>query len=89
MSVGHIARIFENAGIPTVTIACSVFASGIVPMMPPRLVLTPFPKGRPLGAPHDEETQMAVLKMALDLLGGAKNAGTVIEADLPYRPTKQ
>ena len=86
--MGHIARILEDAGISTVIIASQVFAARTEPMMPPRLVQTPFPMSRPLGAPNDVETQMAVLQAGLGLLESAENAGTILNPDLPYRPSK-
>ena len=57
-------------------------------MTPPRLILTPYPMGRPLGAPNDAEGQRATLLAALDLLSRAKQAGTIIELNHPYQPNR-
>lgn len=85
MSVGHIARGFEEAGIATVIIATKAFRPRLEAMTPPRLLLTPFPMGRPLGAPHDKAGQRAVLEAALDLLKNASEPGTIVEWERPYR----
>lgn len=85
MSVGHIARAFEEAGIPTVIIAAAAFRPRMEPMTLPRLVLTPYPMGRPLGAPHDVTGQRTTLLAALDLLASATEAGTIVELDHPYQ----
>jgi hypothetical protein len=85
VSVGHIARAFEEVGIPTVIIAAATFRPRMEPMTLPRLVLTPYPMGRPLGAPGDIEGQRTTLLAALDLLANATEAGTIVELDHPYR----
>ncbi len=85
MSVGHVARAFEEAGIPTVIIMSAVFKDHTVAMTPARILLTPHPMGRPLSAPFDTEKQTAVLKAALDLLENATGGGTVIEYAEQYR----
>ena len=86
MSVGHIARSFEEAGIPTVIIAAKAFRPRLEAMTVPRLILTPYPMGRPLGAAQDTEGQRTSLLAALDLLEKATTAGTIVELDHPYRP---
>ncbi|MFK7805503.1 MAG: hypothetical protein AB8G95_27995 [Anaerolineae bacterium] len=85
MSVGHISRAFEEAGIPTVIIAAAAFRPRMEPMTLPRLVLTPYPMGRPLGAPHDVAGQRTTLLAGLDLLASANKVGTIIELDHPYQ----
>jgi len=70
--------VFEAAGIPTIVIAIATFAERLEPMQVPRLLLTPFLMGRPLGAPHDGERQLDVLRMGLDLLETAVSAPTVV-----------
>lgn len=87
MSVGHIARSFEEAGLPTVIIATKAFRPRLEAMQLPRLVLTPYPMGRPIGAPYDVGGQRTTLLAALDLLATATEAGTIIELDHPYQPT--
>ena len=86
VSVGHIARGFEEAGIPTVIIATKAFRPRLETMALPRLVLTPYPMGRPIGAPHDQEGQRTTLLAALELLATAKANGEIIELEHSYRP---
>ncbi|MEM7330507.1 MAG: hypothetical protein AAF490_00355 [Chloroflexota bacterium] len=86
MSVGHIARGFEEAGIPTVIIATKAFRPRLEAMTLPRIILTPYPMGRPLGAPHDAAGQRKILTAALDLLANASKVGTILELDQPYSP---
>jgi hypothetical protein len=54
-------------------------------MQIPRLLLTPFLMGRPLGAPHDGERQMDVLRQGLRLLETAVLAPTVVHYPQPFR----
>ena len=77
MSVGHLARIFESAGISTVVIGIQAFCVRLEAMRLPRLLLTPYLLGRTLGVPHDTTGQFRVLRMALRLLDEAKTGGTV------------
>ncbi len=85
MSVGHIARVIEEAGIPTVIIATKAFRPRLEAMHLPRVVLTPYPMGRPLGAPHDRDGQHKTLLEALTLLQDATAAKTIVELDHPYQ----
>ncbi len=77
MSVGHVARLLEAAGIPTVMIASETFAGRMIPMSIPRLVLTPQPLGRPLGAPGDAARQRFVLEEAKTFLEAATEGASV------------
>lgn len=77
MSVGHVARAMEESGIATVVIASGVFGGRMKAMHLPRLVLTEFPMGRPLGAPNDSKTHREVLLAALDLIENAKESGSI------------
>ena len=79
MSVGHIARTFESAGIPTVAFGIRAFKSRMLLMSIPRLVLTSELLGKTLGRPHDVSTQMRYLKTGLDLLENATEGNTWIE----------
>ena len=79
MSVGHVARLLESAGIPTVIVATETFRPRIEPMSLPRLLLTPHLMGRPLGLAGDVQTQRAVLRAAFDLLESASVGGTIIK----------
>ncbi len=66
-------------------IAIATFAGRLAPMQVPRLLLTPFLMGRPLGAPTDAERQIDVLRMGLSLLETAVAAPTVVHYPHPFR----
>jgi D-proline reductase (dithiol) PrdB len=87
VSVGHVARELERAGMATVVIGSAPHQDRVLAMSLPRLVVTPHPMGRPLGAPHDVERQTEVLLAALDLLDNAVENGSVVEFPGSYRPT--
>ena len=78
MSVGHIARIFELAGIPTITFGVRAFKSKMVPMRIPRLVITPQMMGKSLGIPNDVTTQRMYLEIGLDLLDNASEGDSLV-----------
>ncbi len=84
--MGHVARLLEESGIPTVIIGIQALQKRLTTMPVPRLVSTPHPKGRTVGAPGDVEGQRATIMAALDLLVNAKQGGTVVELNRPYRP---
>ena len=75
--MGHVSRAFEAAGLPTVVIATAVFEGRLRAMQVPRLLLTPFWMGRPLGQPHDVATQLDVVRAGLKLLETAVAAPTI------------
>ena len=77
MSVGHVARLLEEAGIATVIIASRVFETRMRMMSLPRVLLTPFLMGRPVGPPGNPDKQRASVLAALALLDSAQQAGTV------------
>ena len=77
MSVGHIARGFETAGISTVVIAVKSFEARMKMMALPRVLLTPELMGRPLGDPFDKARRKTILKQALALLESASKNGTI------------
>jgi hypothetical protein len=82
--VGHLARLIEEAGIPTVAVYVRAFRHVAEAMRVPRVVITRHPMGRTLGAPHDAERQREVLASALDLLETATSP-TMIELPAAYR----
>ena len=86
VSVGHLARLLEEAKIATVIIAVQAFRPRMEPMQLPRVLFTPYPKGRPVGAPGDVDSQRAVVEMALGLLSQARGGGTMTEFTGRYRP---
>lgn len=68
----------------TVIVAAAAFAERMKMMTLPRVLLTPHPMGRPVGAPGDRTGQRRVLEAALDLLASARSAGTVVMFDGRY-----
>ncbi len=85
MSVGHLTRLIEEGGIPTVAIYVRAFAHVAERMRLPRVVVTRHPVGRTLGAPGDVGRQGDVLGRALELLDSATDGPRLLEFDMPYR----
>ncbi|HSF86954.1 MAG TPA: hypothetical protein VLG28_15025 [Acidimicrobiia bacterium] len=85
MSVGHVARGVEAAGIPTVSVFVRAFRHVAQQMALPRTVITRHPMGRPLGAPGDAATHRRVVTAALDLVEAATAPGALSELEAPYR----
>ena len=83
--MGHLARLLEADGIPTVVVAVRAFLPRLEPMKIPRLVITAHPLGRTLGAPGDHQRQREVIVAALRLLETATRGGTMVEFAEPYR----
>ncbi len=83
MSVGHVQRAFEAAGIPSVSVYVKSF--GHIPelMGVSRALITQHPMGRPLGAPGDAARQRSVVRAALDLL--SNDHQTITEFPEPWR----
>jgi hypothetical protein len=86
VSVGHVARLIEMAGIPTVAVFVRAFRHIAVEMGLPRVVVTQNPMGRPLGPPGDADRQQAVVDTALGLLEAATAGGTIVDLAARYRP---
>ena len=86
MSVGHVARILEEAGIATVVIAVRAFRRRLQDMSVLRLLVTDWPMGRPIGPPGASEWQRRVVAAALRLLHEARGVGTVVEFPEPCVP---
>ncbi|MBI5714038.1 MAG: hypothetical protein HZC38_11550 [Chloroflexi bacterium] len=85
MSVGHLARMLEEAGLATVVIGTNAFRDRLAAMHLPRTVITRHPMGRPLGAPNDRETQRKVILGALELLESANRGGVIVDLPSSYR----
>lgn len=86
MSVGHVARAFEAAGLPTVVVQIRAFRHVAEEMKLPRTIITRHPMGRPLGAPGDHRRQRQVVTAALRLLETATRGPALVELPEPYRP---
>ena len=85
MSVGHVARALEEAGLVTVAIVIRAFRHVAEAMRVPRAVITRHPMGRPLGAPGDTARQREVVLTELRLLEEARPGGSIVELPEPYR----
>ena len=73
-----VARHLEENKIPTVVIGSArdiVEECGVA-----RFLFTDFPLGNPFGKPWDKEMQGAIMGMALDLLQGAWQPRTTVQA---------
>ena len=79
MSVGHIARTFEEANIPTVAFGVRAFKSRMLPMSVPRLVLTQELMGKTLGLPNENSKQKEYLMAGLDLLENSSEGKALTE----------
>jgi hypothetical protein len=78
VSVGHVARLLEEAGIATVIVASEAFRLRLESMAVPRLLVTPHPMGRPLGPPGDQARHREVIRAALRLLERGEKVGTMV-----------
>lgn len=85
VSVGHVARAVEEAGIPTTTIFVRAFRHVAEEMKLPRVVVARYPMGRPLGAAGDLQGQRSVTMTALGLLDSATER-TIVDLPDPFRP---
>jgi hypothetical protein len=81
VSVGHVARALEAAGIPTVVVFIRAFRHVALAMTVPRAVVTPHLMGRTVGPPGDRRRQREVVYAALRVLVDADAAGTLLELD--------
>ncbi len=86
MSVGHVARAFEEAGISTVALTSMPFHHVPERMKPPRVLVTPHMSGRTISAPGDDARQREVLLAAFRLLEEATEGGTLRTMDGKYQP---
>ena len=82
--MGHVQRVFEAAGIPTVGIYIAAFAHMPARMGVSRALITDHPMGRPLGAPGDVVRQRDVVRAALELLSGTAGQA-IVSFPHPYR----
>jgi D-proline reductase (dithiol) PrdB len=79
-TVGLVARVIEEAGIPTVYVGTARDLTEQV--LPPRSVFVNYPMGNPFGRPHEVAHQRQIL---MDTLNHALNAAEPGEmVDLPY-----
>ena len=79
VSVGHTARVLEEAGISTVVIYIRAFRHQAVNLKVSRAVITPNILGRTIGEVGDAEGQRRVVREALRLLEQAESPGAIID----------
>ena len=79
VSVGHIARLFEENGIPTVVIASGTFEVRLKSMRVPRLLLTPYMMGMPLGFSGETNIHRRIVSTGLSLFEKGDQSDPVIE----------
>ena len=80
--MGVVSRVVEQAGIPTVCISTGRDLTAKV--KPPRSLFLNFPMGNTFGRSGDVATQTQVLRMALDLVVNATEAGVLVDAPLQW-----
>jgi hypothetical protein len=79
-SVGLIARIVEEAGIPTLCMTSAIDITKAV--KPPRAVFVNFPLGHQTGKPNQPELQKRIVVDAMHEFEAIAQPGTIVE--LPY-----
>jgi hypothetical protein len=84
VSVGHVSRAIEEAGIPTSAIFVRAFAHVAEEMKLARVIVTRHPVGRPLGAAGDHSRHRRVAIAALELFDSADER-TTVELPEPFR----
>jgi D-proline reductase (dithiol) PrdB len=75
--VGLVARVVEQAGIPTVTVSTARDLS--LQVMAPRTAFVNHPMGNTFGRKGDAETQRQILLDALHMLRDCTTPGTLID----------
>ncbi len=81
--MGLIARVFEESGLPTVSMSSALDITSLV--KPPRAVFVNFPLGHQCGKPDDPAGQRAILREALRLLETATEGGILLQVPLHWR----
>ena len=78
--MGLVARVVEEAGIPTVLVSTGRDLTELV--LPPRSLFLNFPMGNPFGRPGDVGRQRQILCDALELFESVTEPGSIVDA--PY-----
>lgn len=79
--MGLVQRVLEASGISTVALSMIPDLTRAADV--PRLAGISYPFGRPLGNPHDADSQRAVLRATLEVLASASEPDTDVE--LPFQ----
>lgn len=79
--MGLVARVIEEAGIPTVLVSTGRDLTELV--RPPRSLFVNFPMGNPFGRPGDVAAQDRILRDAFALFDSVTEPGKIVDA--PYQ----
>jgi D-proline reductase (dithiol) PrdB len=91
--VGLVARVVEEAGIPTVSVSTARDLS--LQVRPPRTVFINHPMGNSFGRVGDAQMQRQILTDALQMLVSCATPGQLLDLDyqwdepIAYRPKKK
>ena len=75
--MGLVCRLLEERGIATAYVATGRDLTALV--NPPRALFVNHPMGNNFGAANDSETQMSILRKALELVESAEEGGTLVD----------
>lgn len=80
--MGLVARVVEEAGIPTVCVSTGRDITASV--RPPRSYFVNAPMGNPFGEADDALTQTRILRAALALVASAREPGRIVDDPLQW-----
>ena len=80
--MGLVARVVEEAGIPTVTVSTGRDITALV--RPPRSLFVNFPMGNTFGRAGDTARQTEILRAALDFAVTAEEPGVLVDLPLEW-----
>lgn len=80
--MGLVARVVEEAGIPTVCVSTGRDITASV--RPPRSYFVNAPMGNPFGEAGDALTQTRILRAALALVASAREPGRIVDDPLQW-----
>ncbi len=75
--MGLVCRLVEERGIATTYVATGRDLTALV--NPPRALFVNHPMGNNFGAANDVETQMSILRAALNLVETVEQGGTLVD----------
>ena len=80
--MGLVARVVEEAGIPTITVSTGRDITALV--NPPRTLFLNYPMGNTFGPPGDAAMQSEILRAALNLAVTASEPGVLVDSPLRW-----
>lgn len=81
--MGLVCRVVEECGITTVCVSTGRDLTEQV--NPPRTIFVNHPMGNAFGAPGDVDTQLVILRAALELAQSAQQGGVLVDLPLVWR----